>query len=84
MSHQPELSPEVLQDITWRTSSRTQSVGGQCVEVGQVPDGSHRVAVRHSHYPKGSIIVYTQDEWKAFLDGAMKGEFDFNYSDEAS
>jgi len=26
--------------------------------------------------PSGPVLVYTPDEWSAFLDGAKKGEFD--------
>ncbi len=43
----------------------------------QLDDGSGRVAVRHSHHPEGSVIVYTRAEWDAFLSGAKDGEFDF-------
>lgn len=72
-----ELSGEELAGIHWKTSSRSQSEGGQCVEAGTLADGSGRVAVRHSHHPEGSTIVYTGAEWTAFLAGAKDGEFDF-------
>lgn len=72
------LSGEELAGIRWRKSSRSDSNGGQCVEAGPLADGSGRVAVRHSHHPDGSVIVYTRAEWVAFLAGARDGEFDFN------
>lgn len=72
-----ELSPNERNSIQWRKSTRTQSNGGQCVEAGPITDGSGRVAVRHSHHPDGSIIIYTREEWAAFLAGAKDGEFDF-------
>lgn len=73
-----ELSRDELAGIRWKVSSRSNSNGGQCVEAGPLPDGSGRVAVRHSQHPEGSVIVYTRAEWTAFLAGARDGEFDFN------
>jgi hypothetical protein len=72
-----KLSREELAGIRWKTSSRSNSNGGQCVEAGPLADGSGRVAVRHSQHPDGSVIVYTRAEWTAFLAGAKDGEFDF-------
>lgn len=72
-----QLSGEELAGICWRTSTRSTNNGGQCVEAGPLSDGSGRVAVRHSHHPEGSLIVYTRAEWDAFLAGAKDGEFDF-------
>lgn len=73
-----ELSNEELAGIRWKVSSRSTGNGGQCVEAGPLADGSGRIAVRHSHHPEGSLIVYTRAEWDAFLAGAKDGEFDFN------
>lgn len=72
-----ELSARELAGIHWKISSRSSSNGGSCVEAGPFADGSGRVAVRHSHHPEGSVIVYTRAEWTAFLAGAKDGEFDF-------
>ncbi|MEU5154590.1 DUF397 domain-containing protein [Glycomyces sp. NPDC021274] len=72
-----ELSSEELAGIRWKVSTRSTNNGGQCVEAGPLADGSGRVAVRHSHHPEGSVIVYTRAEWEAFLAGAKDGEFDF-------
>lgn len=71
------LSGEELAGIRWRISTRSSDNGGSCVEAGPLSDGSGRVAVRHSHHPEGSVIVYTRAEWDAFLAGARDGEFDF-------
>jgi hypothetical protein len=49
------------------------SLSGACVEVARF-DG--RIAVRDSKNPDGAILLYTDREWDAFLDGAKKGEFD--------
>lgn len=46
---------------------------GNCVELTPLPDG---VAVRDSKDPSGPWLRYTREEFRAFLDGAKKGEFD--------
>ena len=55
----------------WRKSS----FSGQhnCVEVAKLDGGE--VAVRHSRQPAGPALVFTADEWSAFLQGAWHGEF---------
>ncbi|MCD0447072.1 DUF397 domain-containing protein [Glycomyces sp. A-F 0318] len=77
MATEQELSAQEFAGINWKISSRSDSNGGNCVEAGALTDGSGRVAVRHSHHPEGSVIVYTRAEWVAFLAGARDGEFDF-------
>ena len=78
MSTDQQLTAGELAGIRWRTSTRSSDNGGQCVEAGPLADGSGRIAVRHSHHPEGSMIVYTRAEWDAFLAGAKDGEFDFD------
>ncbi|HYH32805.1 MAG TPA: DUF397 domain-containing protein [Pseudonocardia sp.] len=57
----------------FRTSS--YSGGGSCVEVGRLADGS--VAVRHSRSAAADVmLVFTADEWAAFVSGVKAGEFD--------
>jgi hypothetical protein len=77
MSTEQHLTNEELAAVRWHVSTRSANNGGQCVEAGPLSDGTGRVAVRHSHHPDGSVIVYTRDEWDAFLAGAKDGEFDF-------
>lgn len=77
MATDQHLTPEELAGIQWQKSTRSQSNGGQCVEVGPLSDGSGRVALRHSQHPDTSVIVYTRAEWDAFLAGARDKEFDF-------
>ena len=72
-----DLSAEELAGVSWRISSFSNNSGASCVEAGPLADGSGRVAVRHSHHPRGSVVVYTREEWNAFLAGARSGEFDF-------
>jgi hypothetical protein len=56
----------------WR-KALSSVANGACVELASA-DGM--VAVRDSKDPGGPILRYTAAEWRAFLDGAKKGEFD--------
>jgi Domain of unknown function (DUF397) len=59
--------------VAWRKSSFS-SAAGQCVEVGIHGDG---VAVRDTKAAGyGPVLVFTHEEWAAFLAGAKGGEFD--------
>jgi hypothetical protein len=49
---------------------------GDCVEVTRLSNGN--VAVRDSKNRQQAGLVYTADEWLAFLRGAKAGEFDFD------
>jgi len=57
----------------WRKATASGDVG-QCVEVATNLPGV--VAVRDSKDPDGPALVFTPQEWKAFLHGAGRGEFD--------
>ncbi|MET8155993.1 DUF397 domain-containing protein [Sphaerisporangium sp. NPDC005289] len=72
------MSTQEMLPVAWHISTfSADGGGGDCVEAGPVLDGSGRVAVRHSHDPDGSVIVYTRAEWNAFVAGVRSGEFDF-------
>ena len=59
--------------IDYRISSFC--TGGHCVEVGQLTDGS--VAVRDTKdAAREARLVFTRDEWVAFVQGVKAGEFD--------
>ncbi len=48
---------------------------GDCVEVGQLPGGA--VAVRDTKdRERGAALVFTPEEWTAFVAGVKNGEFD--------
>ncbi|MBW4705689.1 MULTISPECIES: DUF397 domain-containing protein [unclassified Micromonospora] len=68
---------EALPAVAWHISTKSDSNGGSCVEAGPLLDGSGRVAVRHSKARDAATIVYTADEWAAFVGGVKDGEFDF-------
>jgi Domain of unknown function (DUF397) len=58
-------------DATWRKS--THSANNGCVEVAFV-DG--QVAVRDSKNPGGPVLLFSEREWTAFVDGVRAGELD--------
>jgi hypothetical protein len=60
--------------VTWRKSRRSGPQGGNCVEIANLPDG--QVAIRNSRHPAGPALVFTPDEWDAFVGGAKDGDFD--------
>lgn len=62
-----------LNGADWRISSRSGG-SGQCVEVATNLPGI--VAVRHSRRPDAEVIIYTDEEWAAFVGGVRDGEFD--------
>ena len=47
----------------------------ECMEVRALSDGT--VECRHSAHPGGPYLLFTLTEWRAFVDGAKRGEFDF-------
>ncbi|WP_280485419.1 DUF397 domain-containing protein [Nocardia cyriacigeorgica] len=57
----------------WFKSSFSASKDN-CVEIAHLEDGV--VGVRDSKNPTGPALVFTPDEWDAFLGGAKSGEFD--------
>lgn len=63
-----------LTNAVWRKSSYSSGNGGQCVEVATNLPGV--IAVRDSKDPDGPALVFTADEWRAFVSGARTGEFD--------
>jgi hypothetical protein len=62
-----------LNGAVWRKSSRSGSWADNCVEVAFI-DGA--IALRDSRCPAGPVLVFTPQEWDAFVEGAKDGEFD--------
>ena len=71
---------DVSDDIVFKKSS--YSVQGACVEVGQTPGGGPVVAVRHSRRFGRESLLFTPDEWIAFVRGVKDGEFDLPFIPE--
>ncbi|WP_405448130.1 DUF397 domain-containing protein [Streptomyces achromogenes] len=56
-----------LSTATWRKSSRSNTTGGDCVEVADnIPSV---VPVRDSKAPARGALVFRADAWAAFVDG---------------
>ncbi|MGH3936749.1 MAG: DUF397 domain-containing protein [Pseudonocardiaceae bacterium] len=70
------LGPDARAEVAWRISTYSNSGGGSCVETGNLPDHTGRVAVRHSHHPNRLALVLTQPSWAAFVGGVKNSEFD--------
>ncbi len=70
------MSATELTEVTgvqWVKSRRSGPTGGNCVEVAFLTDG--QVAVRNSRHPGGPALVFSPQEWHAFVGGAKDGEF---------
>jgi hypothetical protein len=57
--------------IQWRKSSRCET--GTCVEMAHI-DGT--VAIRDSKDSAGAVLIFSPEEWTAFVAGVRNGEFD--------
>jgi len=57
----------------WRKSKASGPYSDNCVEVAFIDNA---IAVRDSKHPQGPVLLFTQGEWDAFVDGAKDGEFD--------
>ena len=57
----------------WIKSSLSYACGN-CVEVARLPGGE--IGVRNSRDSGGLVLMFTPDEWHAFLGGVRNGEFD--------
>ncbi|MFI6481477.1 DUF397 domain-containing protein [Nonomuraea sp. NPDC050663] len=56
----------------WQKSTYSMS-NGECVEIARTGSAVH---VRDSKDPSGPTLTFTAGEWRAFLKGAVDGEFD--------
>jgi hypothetical protein len=64
-----------LSRAVWQKSSRSGPNCDNCVEVAFVDKA---IAVRDSKNPTGPVLIFTGDEWDAFVGGAKDGEFDLD------
>ncbi|WP_326562064.1 DUF397 domain-containing protein [Micromonospora sp. NBC_01796] len=69
------MTATMLPKVAWRISTKSDAGSGNCVEAGQILDGSGRVAVRDSHDRDGHVLVYTSANWAAFLAGIGAVQF---------
>ena len=55
----------------WRTSTRSGSNPGDCVEVGRSPDGG--AGVRDSKDRHGPVLEFSSGEWASFVEALRDG-----------
>lgn len=68
-----------MDHLAWRTSSRCAADRPQCVAVAieKLDAGGALVHVRDTHQgDAGEVLTFTDDEWRAFVEGVRAGEFD--------
>jgi hypothetical protein len=58
---------------SWIKSSLSFA-NGNCVQVSDQPGGT--VGVRSGRDGEGPVLLFTPEEWQAFLGGVRNGEFD--------
>ncbi|WP_213454064.1 DUF397 domain-containing protein [Rhizomonospora bruguierae] len=56
-------------------TAQWQRAEGSTVEVAFSAD---LIGLRNAAQPDGPVLVFTQGEWEAFVDGARDGEFDLD------
>ncbi|WP_433212583.1 DUF397 domain-containing protein [Dactylosporangium sp. CS-047395] len=62
-----------LDSAAWRKSTRSGPYSDNCVEVAFVGGA---VALRDSKDKTGPVLLFTPEEWLAFVGGTKDGEFD--------
>lgn len=65
-----------ISDVDWHSAPGTEA-HEERVEIAYLPQGA--VAMRSSIEP-GTVLRYTEAEWRAFVLGARDGEFDLEPS----
>jgi hypothetical protein len=66
------VAASALARVTWTKSGRSASVAN-CVEAAAYQGG---VVVRNSKDPKAGALLFTAEEFSAFVGGAFDGDFD--------
>jgi hypothetical protein len=61
-----------VNDSPWRTSTYS-GPNGDCVEVADLPDGSHAVRDTKDY---GPTLRFTASTWRSFVTSVKSGEFD--------
>jgi hypothetical protein len=68
----PYIEPDLASGLEWVKSSYSGN-NGNCVEVAALPHGGR--ALRDSKNQDGPVLVFTGDEFAAFVSGVVAGEF---------
>lgn len=62
--------------VAWRTSTRSASAGGNCVELAPHPGQPAGVLIRDSKDRTGGVLRFAGDSWTGFLGDVKRGAFD--------
>jgi hypothetical protein len=62
-----------LHGVQWRKSQHS-TAEGECVQTAKLPGGG--VAVRNSRHPDGPALLFSDAEFRTFLEGVKDGDFD--------
>ncbi|GAB3462166.1 hypothetical protein GCM10027570_48490 [Streptomonospora sediminis] len=62
----------MILDETWRTSSYSNTKGGECVEIAATSE--HGTAVRDTQNRDAGHLVMSSDAWTAFLTAVKSAE----------
>ncbi|GHA78221.1 DUF397 domain-containing protein [Streptomyces termitum] len=73
MTFENGVRADEIKGARWRKASASTGKG-ECVEVAAL--GKGEVAMRNSRFPSGPALVFTPQEWTAFLSAAKAEEFD--------
>ncbi len=63
--------PQSLGELSWHVARKCN--GGECVRVAAHGD---EVVIGSSKHLDGPVIVYSREEWAAFVEGIRQGDFD--------
>ena len=75
MKHHPKGDFDLSRAV-WQSAPADPADGDDSrVEVAFVDD---LIGLRNSAEPDGAVLVFTRDEWDAFVGGAKDGEFDLS------
>jgi Domain of unknown function (DUF397) len=72
-THYNGIPASKLHGVQWRKSQRS-TAEGECVQTAKLPGGG--VAVRNSRHPDGPAILFSDAEFRTFLEGVKHGDFD--------
>lgn len=68
-----------LSNVEWlRSEGGDEEPGGGRIEVAFLDDGT--TLMRDGEEPEGPVLVFTPQEWEAFVGGVKDGEFDLSES----
>ena len=73
-SYDPFAIADMFPLDRWESPGPCGPNGGECVEVNLANKGM--VALRHTRLPAGPVLVFDDDEWRAFLQAARAGQYD--------